>query len=565
MKILGIQKNHHSSVALFENENLLYFNEEERLLKIKKDYRFPFLCLKEIKKKFNKVDLVLLTGYTNEGNNYIFQYLKNELNLITQKNELYYYHNSHHLIHAAKAFFDSPFKNALIFVLDGRGSTYNLSNGEIGYETTSVYEVNEDKNFKCLFKKIYTNSEVDDKIKVNFTTETFIFYKIKTLSIDSGTQVEISNDNDIGPFYGLACKNYGWHNEEGKLMGLSAYGKEITNIDKICNSSDLFVKNLGDSNSNNYFNFNKYSDIKITQENQQNLKNLSYAIQKKFENDYFNLINKFLEKKKYNNIILTGGTGLNVVNNFKIKQKLPQYNLFVDPLCSDVGLSIGICKYYLNINHPEINLKKLNNLYLGPKYEYDLKLKNNEILFDDIDVLKIVELLIQGNIVALYQGGCEAGPRALGNRSLLLDPRIKNGKEIMNSVKQREFFRPFACSILKEKFKEWFDTVGLDESPFMMYAFQALKGVKEKINSVIHVDNTCRVQTVSKKDNIFFYDLLQTFYKITNIPILMNTSFNLAGETIVETPEDALDTLRRSKIEYLYFSDIKKLIFIKNK
>lgn len=565
MKILGIQKNHHSSVALFENENLLYFNEEERLLKIKKDYRFPFSCLKEIKKKFNEVNLVLLSGYTNEGNNFIFQYLKNELNLITQKNQINFYYNSHHLIHAAKAFFDSPFKNALIFVLDHRGSTYNLSNGEIGYETTSVYEVNDDKNFKCLLKKIYTNSEVNDKIKVNFNVETSVFYKIKTLSIDSDTQVEISNDNDIGAFYSIASKNYGWNDEEGKLMGLSAYGKEVTNFDKICNSSDFFVKNLGDLNSNNYFNFNKYNDIKVTQENQENLKNLSYAIQKKFENDYFSLINKFLKKKKYNNIILTGGTGLNVVNNYKIKKKLLENNLFVDPLCSDVGLSIGICKFYINNHLPQIKLNKLNNLYLGPKYEYNLKLKNNEILLDDIGVLKIVELLIQGNIVALYQGGSEAGPRALGNRSLLLDPRLKNGKKIMNLVKQREFFRPFACSILKEEFKKWFDTAGLDESPFMMYACQALKGVKEKINSVIHVDNTCRVQTVSEKDNIFFYTLLREFNKLTDVPILMNTSFNLAGETIVETPEDALDTLRKSKIEYLYFSDVKKLIFIKNK
>lgn len=565
MKILGIQKNHQSSVALFENENLLYFNEEEKLLKIKKDYRFPFLCLKEIKKKFNKVDLVLLTGYTNEGNSYIIQYLKNELNLIEKFDDTLFYRNSHHLIHAAKAYFDSSFEDALIFVVDGRGSTFNLTNGEIGFETTSVYEVDNDKNFKCLFKKIYTNSEINDKIKVNFTTETANFHKIKTLSIDNDTQVEISNDNDIGLFYALACKNYGWPDEEGKLMGLSAYGKEEANIDKICNSSDFFIKKLGYLNSNFFFNFDKYTDIKMTQENSENLINLSYAIQKKFENEYFNLINKFLKKKKYSNIILTGGTGLNVVNNFKIKKKLPKYNLFVDPLCGDVGLSIGICKYYMNMNHPEIKLKKLNNLYLGTKYEYDFKLKNNEILFDDIDVFKIAELLVQGNIVALYQGGCEAGPRALGNRSLLLDPRIKNGKEIMNSVKQREFFRPFACSMLKEKFNEWFDTAGLNESPFMMYAFQALKGVKEKINSVIHVDNTCRVQTVSEEDNVLLYNLLQEFNKITNIPILMNTSFNLAGETMVETPEDALDTLRRSNIEYLYFSDIKKLIFVKNK
>lgn len=565
MKVLGIQKNHNSSVALFENENLLYFNQEERLSKIKRDSSFPFLCLNEIKKQFDKVNMVLLTGYNNEGNTYIFQYLKNVLNLIDKPEETYFYHNSHHLLHAAKAYYDSPFENALIFVVDGKGSTFNLSNGHIGHETTSVYEINKGKNFKCLYKRIYTNSNVDDKITVNFDCETGFFYKIKTSSIDENTEINISNDNDLGHFYAYACKNFGWKQEEGKLMGLSAFGSPDKETSKILQNNDLFIKNIGHINSNVYFNYDKYSQFQMKQENENNLINLSYEIQRKFENDYLSLIHKFINKKENTNIILTGGSGLNVVNNFKIKKQLSKYNLFVDPLCSDVGLSIGICKHYINTNYSHINLKKLDNLFLGKKYEYNFKLHENEISYDDINLKKVVELLIQGNIVALYQGGCEAGPRALGNRSLLLDPRIKNGKEIMNSVKQREFFRPFACSILKEKFSNWFDTAELDESPFMMYAFKTLKDIKEKINSVVHVDDTCRVQTVCEKDNAVLYNLLKEFDKQTNIPIIMNTSFNLAGETLVETPTDALNTLRKSKIEYLYFSDIKKLIYIKNK
>lgn len=562
MKVLGIQKDHNSSVAFFKNEKLLYFNQEERLSRLKKASNFPFLCMKYIKNKFKEVDKVLITGYDNNGVDVIVQYLKHELNLIKDiKKQTYCFFNSHHLMHAAKSFFDSPFEKALVFVIDGRGSTFNLTNGEIGYETTSIYEVNNLSSFNCIYKKIFTNSKITKNLKVNHNYEPNYFYKIKTLSVDDKTVFDISNINDLGHFYSHSSNNYNWRNEEGKLMGLSAFGKYDKNLFNIVNSNDLFFIDNGKEKSNTLFNYEKYPEIK----KQDNLINLSFAIQKKFEKDYLNLINKFIKKSKYNNIILTGGASLNVVNNYKIKKFLnKKYNLFIDPLCGDEGNSIGICKYYINVFNTQIKLNKLNNLYLGPKYKYNFKLNKNEICFKNVSLKKIIKLLTSGNIVALYQKGAEAGPRALGNRSLLLDPRIKNGKDIMNIVKKRESFRPFACSILKEKVNEWFDMAGLNESPYMMYAVQVLKNVKEKINAVIHEDNTCRIQTVTKNNNKVLYNILKKFYRETKIPILMNTSFNLAGEPLVETPKDAINTLRKSKIEYLYFPDIKKLIYIKN-
>lgn len=562
MKVLGIQKDHNSSVAFFKNEKLLYFNQEERLSRLKKASNFPFLCMKYIKNKFKEVDKVLITGYDNNGVDVIVQYLKHELNLIKDiKKQTYCFFNSHHLMHAAKSFFDSPFEKALVFVIDGRGSTFNLTNGEIGYETTSIYEVNNLSSFNCIYKKIFTNSKITKNLKVNHNYEPNYFYKIKTLSVDDKTIFDISNINDLGHFYSHSSNNYNWRNEEGKLMGLSAFGKYDKNLFNIVNSNDLFFIDNGKEKSNTLFNYEKYPEIK----KQDNLINLSFAIQKKFEKDYLNLINKFIKKSKYNNIILTGGASLNVVNNYKIKKFLnKKYNLFIDPLCGDEGNSIGICKYYINVFNTQIKLNKLNNLYLGPKYKYNFKLNKNEICFKNVSLKKIIKLLTSGNIVALYQKGAEAGPRALGNRSLLLDPRIKNGKDIMNIVKKRESFRPFACSILKEKVNEWFDMAGLNESPYMMYAVQVLKNVKEKIKAVIHEDNTCRIQTVTKNNNKVLYNILKKFYRETKIPILMNTSFNLAGEPLVETPKDAINTLRKSKIEYLYFPDIKKLIYIKN-
>lgn len=562
MKILGIQKDHNSSVAFFENEKLLYFNQEERLSKLKRASNFPFLCVKDIKNKFNEVDKVLITGYDNNGLDTIVQYLKHELNLIKDiEKQTYTFFNSHHLIHAAKSFFESSFEEALVFVIDGRGSTFNLTNGEVGYETTSVYEVNNLNNFNCIYKKIYTNSKISENLKINYNYEPTYFWKIKSLSISDKTIFDISNINDLGHFYSHSSANYNWKQEEGKLMGLSAFGKYDEKIFNIVNENDFFEINYGEEKSNTFFNYKKYPEIK----KQSNLINLSFAIQNKFEKDYLNLINKFIKNSKYNNIILTGGASLNVVNNYKIKKNLhKKYNLFIDPLCGDEGNSIGICKYYINSFYPKIKLNKLTSLYLGPEYKYNFKLNKNENFIKEISIKEIIKLLISGNIVALYQNKAEAGPRALGNRSLLLDPRIKNGKGIMNTVKKRESFRPFACSILKEKVNEWFDMAGLDESPYMMYAVKTLNNVKEKINSVIHEDDTSRIQTITEDYNKVMYDILKEFYKETGIPILMNTSFNIAGEPLVETPEDAINTLRKSKIEYLYFSDIKQLIYIKN-
>ena len=173
-------------------------------------------------------------------------------------------------------------------------------------------------------------------------------------------------------------------------------------------------------------------------------------------------------------------------------------------------------------------------------------------------------MIREKNIVTLYQGRSEGGPRALGNRSILFDPTITDGKEIVNAVKHREWFRPFACSIKNESVHDWFDLAGREESPHMMYAVQCHEGVEEKIPSVIHVDGTCRIQTVTKDQNEHYYNLIDSFEKISGVPILFNTSFNLGGNPLVETIEDAINTLKNSDIEYMYLPEIQKLVTIKN-
>ena len=195
----------------------------------------------------------------------------------------------------------------------------------------------------------------------------------------------------------------------------------------------------------------------------------------------------------------------------------------------------------------------IDSLYLGP--EYDL----SDIKGDTVNSMYVARLIEERNVVAIFQGRSEAGPRALGNRSILYDPRDPDGKDRINKIKNRESFRPFAGSVLLPHVHKWFDMGGLDESPFMMYAVDALPHTYDKIPAILHVDNTCRVQTVGLKDNTNYYQLIDSFYQLTDVPILFNTSFNLAGDPLVETPEDAIECFECSDIDYIYFPEVQKL------
>jgi carbamoyltransferase len=558
---LGIQQDHLSSVALFKNEELIYFNQEERLSRKKKDRDIPFKCLEEIKNKFKKVNVAIVTGYDSGSYRSLSKYLIN-IGIIENKNKLINFHKSHHLAHAIKSFYSSGFDNAIVFVVDGKGSSYLLNNGSIGFETTSVYEIDH-FNIKCIFKKILTEDfNLTNDMKVNYTLDNLTGKKTQPISIDENTIFEISS-MDLGHFYGVISSNFNWSENEGKLMGLSAYGKYDLEIEKIFKNKDFFIEEDGGKKVNSY----KYKELDIEKiENETKLLNLSYMAQKKFEDDYLNLLSKILINKKNKNVILTGGTALNVVNNYKLKKNfLKDYNLYIEPVCGDEGNSIGIAQLYIR----EIYKKKeklnfnIKNLYLGPKYNYIFNLNSSENSLKNVSLDYIVDLIIQQKIVALYQDKAEAGPRALGNRSLLFDSRNVNSKNILNKIKKRENFRPFACSILEEEVHNWFDLGNLKKTEHMMYAPYVKENKKNIISSVVHVDNTCRVQTVSQKDNFVLYNILKLFFEKTKVPLLINTSFNLKEEPIVETPDDAINSFRNSDLQYLFFSDIKTLIIKK--
>jgi len=569
MKILGVQLGHNPSVSYFEDGNLIYYNQEERLSRVKRYQGIPFRCFEEIKKITDDIDIVLISTY-NYGSSDAVQFLSY---LGIKVKESLQYFKPHHLTHAIKAFTSSNFSESLVVVWDGRGSTFNLSDGSVAYETTSVFEMSYREGIKLLHKKVYRNRCHKD-LKLNDLTDLQINFSSEYIDNDSSTVFKIHDDytseiltggsHDIGHFYSKITKHYGFSSEDcGKLMGLHPYGKENKEISDLILTDHHFNDNLFDKK--NCVDIKKYPQLIPAPENKNTLLDFAYESQKAVEKVGLNFLKKILEKSKYNNLVLTGGVSLNIVANSFYRKNLPQnINLYVEPLCGDEGNSIGVCQLY-HIVKFKTNLNVPDTLYLGGREpDCDFELFEGEEIIHNVDYSYITDLLIDKNIVAIYQGKSEAGPRALGNRSILFDPRIKNGKEIVNVVKKREKFRPFACTILFEESHKWFDMSLIKESPYMMYSFDALPGVKEIIPSVVHVDNTCRIQTLRKQQNYHFYNLIEDFYKKTGVPILFNTSFNLAGDAIVETIYDALQTLRMSELEYLYMPEINKLIYISN-
>ena len=288
-------------------------------------------------------------------------------------------------------------------------------------------------------------------------------------------------------------------------------------------------------------------------------------------------IRKAYEITENKNIVVSGGYGLNCVANYFYREELKDLidegvNIYCEPISSDAGTAIGAAMIVQRFTSGNCEIQDFSSLYLGPTYDL-----NNEKIKDivdshnwditvkeDVDNSEVADIIIDKNIVAIWQGRSENGPRALGNRSLLYDASDKNGKDFVNTVKNREYFRPFAGSILEEDADEWFDMRGLPNSPDMMYAVNAKDGIQEKIPSIIHVDNTCRIQTVNKKQNENYYNLIKEYKDKTGIPIIFNTSFNLGGEPLVETLDDAIRTLVTSDIEYLYLPEYKVLITVNN-
>jgi carbamoyltransferase len=519
MKVLALNFNHDSAIVIIDNGEIEYFSLGERISRIKHDHDTNRLLgnLHEqgLTRKYI-YDKIVCTNFQHYTvtNTHKMQYqqiifpIADFIDFCDFEISLY----NHHRYHAFSGFHNSGFDEAVVITSDGGGSLFG--EGPKGYSL---------QEHTCIFHIKYPN-----KILYEFKYLTDLGSKDNS-ELHVPFEYKVSAERSFSNKFEVECVKLQFSPyDAGKIMGLAQC---------IGHENELEPK---------------------WREHVKSCHKLQLESQEKM----IETIKQAIEKTGCKNVVLSGGYALNCVANYYYLKHLPKdVNLYIDPIPNDSGIALGAAYYhYYERPFVKTNRKQLEHVYLGHEQEsYSFHGLNKE----KVSYSDIVELISEGNIVAMFQGKSEVGQRALGNRSLLFDPRRINGKDEVNVIKKRESFRPFGATILLEDAHEWFDMRGLDESPFMMYAVDAKDGVKEKVPAVIHYDNTCRIQTVTKRQNRHFYNLIKEFKSLTNVPILLNTSFNLAGEPLVETFEDAINTLKNSQIKYLYLPEISTLITLK--
>ena len=574
MNILGINLFHaDTSTCIVKNGIVVAAVEEERFSRIKHFSGFPKnsikYCLKEAGLKFDDIDYVSVNFNTSYNfiqrlsflikNIFSINFLP-RLSLISKRQnikKLFYenfsinlkakiVHVPHHSAHIASSYLCSGFKNSLGLSFDGAG------------------------DFSCLELFDLNNNKIKVIDKICFPHSLGIFYQTMTQY--------------------LGFKNYG---DEYKVMGLAAYGQpryvnEIYDLFHI-NKDNKYKLNLkyflhhlksfsyyfenGAPYFDNFFNsnFEKLFNKKARLKNEKITKfhmDIACSAQHVFEQIIILYLKKYIIESKYENLCLSGGCVFNSLMMGKLKKEFPNINIFIQPNSGDAGGAIGSALYVDSKFNKNFSNKKYNFPYLGPSYsnlevEKIIKKKINVSSSDiKVDFYKdfkkltdtISNQLYQGKVVGWFQGRMEWGPRALGNRSILANPGIKNMKDIINSkIKKREEFRPFAPSILEEYASKYF--VCGENTEFMGYVVKVKDlEIAKKIPSVVHSDGTARVQVVKKSINERFYELIKSFSNISGLPILLNTSLNV-DEPICESPDQAITSFTSSSMDILVIED----------
>ena len=569
--IIGINANHaDSSACIIVDGKLIAAIEEERLNRIKHFSGYPLLsiqeCIRIANVKSTQItdiafntkplsnifpkSLFFLKNFSfkkNQAIRRVFKKINVKKKLLENfelNKDVKFHFVEHHLAHIASAFYPSGFKKANGLSIDGSGD----------FVTCAIAECE--------------NNLIKIKKKTFFPHSLGIFYH--------------------GMTQFLGFKNYG---EEYKMMGLAAYGKPkyFEKIKKnlfINESNDLFKLNLeyfnhqkpgykyitGDSLEIDQIYQKKLNDLFFDEINnesnyEQFRKNFACSVQKIYEFFFEKIILKIVKKNFSKNLVYSGGCALNSTANQFITNNSHFENVYINYAPGDNGGAIGAALIISsNLNK---NVENCKSPYLGKKFSNNeilsvLKSNNfkNKIFYEIIDEKKLFDLtakiISEGNIIGWFQDKMEFGPRALGNRSILADPTIADMKDIINKkIKRRESFRPFAPVTLKEFQNEWFESKFLSQ---YMSSLSIVKKDKQKIiPAITHVDGTARVQIVEKSTNFKLATLIESFAKITNVPVLLNTSFN-ENEPIVMRPEEALNCILRNDLDYLIMNNfiIKK-------
>ena len=591
--IAAIARGHNAGVCLFKDGEIVFSIEEERLTRQKYDGG-PLASMVKILEYTDKLDYLVVAhtqklsdtaGRIDYSGDDVYTGLARKLGLISRKEDN---HNHpqvvdlsfmHHKLHAACAFYRSGFDDAVALIVDGAGTFIQLMYGN---EPLWVWEVESiiDCGYPSQFKTLYKNYGAREPVAGT--------YMDKCPSDQFGEAGEfheawLSDRAGIVKTYEAVTEYCGFSSiEAGKTMGLFPYGKPNDKIPKLfdftskvpLSNRNLIVPAYPSSSVVNSALFDYLDELPQEGEDVtklQSRRDLAYACQTQTQEQVVRLIRKAVEISGKKNVVISGGYGLNCVANYHYLEQLKDegINIYVEPISNDAGTAMGAGLMFWHAMADSREKHKLDTLYLGPQYTYAEREILDKVSYAGGEVVDatnkdVVKLLREKNIVTIFQGRSENGPRALGNRSVLFDPTFPDGKDFVNTVKRREYFRPFAGSIIHEHVHEWFDLRGMEETPHMMYAVNCKPGIAEKIPSIIHVDGTCRIQSVKRDQNPHYYDLIKEFYDQTGIPIIFNTSFNLGGDPLVETLDDAIETLVKSDIEYLFLPEYGKLIKIAN-
>jgi carbamoyltransferase len=453
---------------------------------------------------------------------------------------------SHHLAHAYSAFACSPFDDGVIMIVDGVGS-YRSDVTEpfpesdaatpLARESESYYKFS-GKTIECL-KKVWMEPDR------GFLSDEFY------------------NMPGLGALYSRASTYiFGDWNKCGELMGLAPYGRreQVRPLMDIANN-DLTVPRWSAE-----FNQPYVTDTGKKWETSPSMRHwedLAWRVQDDTEKVLLARANWLRETTGATNLCIAGGVALNCVANGRVAREAGFENVWIQPAAGDDGIAIG-CAYY---GYLEILKQRrsfvMDHSYVGRSYSEEtvraatqrsmVRIQTTAVQSADI-CAETAKLLADQKVIGWFQGRSEFGPRALGNRSLIADPRKAEMKDILNSrVKHRQPFRPFAPIVLEERAKDIFE--GEEDSPFMLIAKSVRPEWRDKIPAIVHVDGTARVQTVLEATNPALYRLLKEFEALTGVPVLINTSFNIKGEPIVETPRDAMRCFLTTGIDHLVLHD----------
>mgnify|MGYP001997881022 CR=1 FL=1 len=440
----------------------------------------------------------------------------------------------HHLCHLASCYYPSGFKNALLVSYDGMGE---IETGMIAKGVDGDIEILQDK----------------------------VYYP-----------------NSLGLIYSAITYFLGWkhHCDEGIIMGLAPFGdynslipgQKKTYLEVF--KEIVIPKGEKDYKINlDYIDYHKKRDVWVSKKfkkifgNVRNYndplklhhKNIAAALQKTIEDIVLSQLSYFRKKTNLKKLCISGGVGLNCSLNGKISQSNLFDEIFVQPASGDAGISFGSTLLAEKKRLKKLKPKKNHNFYIGSRFsdtDIENTLKKNQILYEKpLNLTKeVAKYLLEGKIISWFQGAAEFGPRALGNRSILTSPYPKDMKDFLNArVKFREEFRPFAPAILNEYTEEYFEIQ--QESPHMLINAKVRNEKAEEVSAAIHIDNTARVQTVKPENNIRFRKLLEAFHEETKCPVLLNTSFNVKGQPIVNSPDEAIDCFLGTNIDVLAIGD----------